>query len=423
MYVVQQVHLRPLAAALRSATLAERLWDAMPKPVVLLDTDGCMRKANKSAEQLLRRFSTPMLGQRLVELLRLDDCESEHFQDALHGSRVQPACCTLTGRFSDGTTCPLELQTAFVEYEWQAWFVTALRDLTSEHNMRAALHSNLAQLMMTKEALQRHNVGLEQLVQEQTADLVVAKEAAERANSAKSEFLANMSHELRTPLHGILSFARFGVRGGVSLKPEKANGYFRRIEASGRTLLALLNDLLDLSKLEAKAVTLNYETVHLKSIVAETAEEHTVLAREKGITLRLPEGEIEAIVRGDRVRLAQVIRNLLSNAVKFTAAGGEIEVSLEEGADTVTVSIQDNGPGIPDDECEAVFDKFVQSKQTKSGAGGTGLGLSICREIVLLHGGEIRAVPTGGQGALLQITLPSCTSGEVNGRLVAACSS
>ena len=423
MYAVQRAQRRALAEAVRRATLAERLWDAAPKALVLLDGEGCMRKANRAAEQLLRVFSIPVPGQRLVALLGLDDCESDHFQDALRGSRVQPACCTLTGNCSDGAKCPVELQVAFVELEGQSWIVTAIRDLSSEHNMRAALHRNLAQLLMTKEALQTHNVGLEQLVQERTADLMVAKDAAESANSAKSEFLANMSHELRTPLHGILSFARFGVRGGVSLNPEKANGYFQRIEVSGRTLLTLLNDLLDLSKLEAKAVTLNYETIYMRSIVAETAEEHAVLAREKGITLRLPEGEAEAVVRGDRVRLAQVIRNLLSNAVKFTPPGGEIEMSLEESADSVTLSIHDNGPGIPDDECEAVFDKFVQSKQTKSGAGGTGLGLSICREIVHLHGGEIRAVPTGGQGALLQITLPCCQSAEVDERLVAACSS
>jgi signal transduction histidine kinase len=161
----------------------------------------------------------------------------------------------------------------------------------------------------------------------------------------------------------------------------------------------------------------------MRSIVIETAEEHAVLAREKGVTLRLPDPGNDFVVPGDRLRLSQVIRNLLSNAVKFTPKGGEIEVSLEECADAVTVSIHDNGPGIPNDECEAVFDKFVQSKQTKSGAGGTGLGLAICREIVLLHGGEIRAVPTGGQGALLQITLPCCTAGEVEERLAAACSS
>jgi signal transduction histidine kinase len=257
-------------------------------------------------------------------------------------------------------------------------------------------------------------------VQQQTADLRVAKEAAERANAAKSEFLANMSHELRTPLHAILSFARFGVRGDASLDPQKAHGYFQRIEASGHTLLDLLNDLLDLSKLEANAVTLNIETVLLRSIVMDTVEELKVLAREKGVTIHVLQPVGDFTIQGDRARLSQVVRNLISNAIKFTPQGGEIEVAIEETEYRGTLSIHDNGPGIPDDECECVFDRFVQSKQTKSGAGGTGLGLSICSEIVHLHGGSICAVPTHEHGAHIQVSLPRTKSAESAGPLAAA---
>jgi signal transduction histidine kinase len=215
-----------------------------------------------------------------------------------------------------------------------------------------------------------------------------------------------MSHELRTPLHCILSFARFGVRGRGSLDQTKAHGYFQRIESSGSTLLELLNALLDLSKLEAEAVTLDRERLDLRSLIAETAEDYAALARDKGLKIHLPSCNSPVFVNGDQSRLAQVIRNLLSNAVKFTPQGGTIDIDIDRNDESAVVTICDSGPGIPDDECEAVFDKFVQSKRTKSGAGGTGLGLSICREIVLLHGGSVRAVPTHGRGALVELRLP-----------------
>jgi signal transduction histidine kinase len=104
--------------------------------------------------------------------------------------------------------------------------------------------------------------------------------------------------------------------------------------------------------------------------------------------------------------LSQVVRNLINNAIKFSPPGGTIHLGADQSDDEVTLSVRDEGPGIPDDECEAVFGKFVQSKTTQSSPGGTGLGLAICREIVTLHQGAIRAVPTNGHGALIEVTLP-----------------
>ena len=279
-------------------------------------------------------------------------------------------------------------------------------DLTSENQVKTALNRYVTQLVMTKETLQRQNADLEGTVHERTEQLQIAKDAADQANLAKSDFLANMSHELRTPLHGILSFARFGVQRFEKVERAKLLTYFERIESSGNTLLKLLNELLDLSKLEAGAMELALGQVELHSLVFDVVEEYAALVREKNLSIQTPHDSSHAIVWADRQRLAQVIRNLLNNALKFTPGGGTITVSVSENDQMVTLSIHDSGPGIPDDECESVFDKFVQSKTTRSGAGGTGLGLSICRQIVMLHQGAIWAEPTHGQGALVHVALP-----------------
>ena len=295
-------------------------------------------------------------------------------------------------------------------------FVLLLYSIDRAHRriVGQAMRRYVDQLLATKVALQLHNGELESRVREHTAKLQIAVEAAEKANNAKSEFLANMSHELRTPLHGILSFARFGINKHESVDKTKLLTYFQRIESSGQMLLKLLNDLLDLSKFEAGAVELQCQSVDLLSLIADVADEFSALAHEKGLTLRLPAPEPRPFIWGERDRLALVLRNILSNAVKFSPEHGEIRVSLACSNQMAEVSVEDGGPGIPDDECETVFDKFVQSRTTRVGVGGTGLGLFICREIVSLHQGAVRAEPTHGQGALVRVSLPLCTSGGLS---------
>ena len=152
---------------------------------------------------------------------------------------------------------------------------------------------------------------------------------------------------------------------------------------------------------------MRFEPVDLASLIIGVSDELAGLARERGIGLHVPSPELHIHTWGDRESLAQVIRNILGNAIKFSPDNGAIHVTLACTNDVAEVSVQDDGPGIPDEECEAVFDKFVQSKMTRSGAGGTGLGLSICREIVTLHRGAIRAEPTHGSAVrLVRICLP-----------------
>lgn len=265
-----------------------------------------------------------------------------------------------------------------------------------------------------EEELRQHRDNLQQLVQERTLEAVRAKEVAEHANLAKSEFLANMSHELRTPMHAILSFAQLGVdrakRGAQALP--KIQQYMERIRDSGQRLLKLLNDLLDLSKLEAGRMNYDFAEHRVKDIIQEAIMELAPLARERGVKVTSAYEEDGLTACCDAARMGQVLRNLLSNALKFTPAGKGVRVEAARTlvplgrrsgdspvCEGIEIRVVDEGLGIPEGELELIFDKFVQSSKTKSGAGGTGLGLAICREIVTQHGGFIHAAHNAGGGA------------------------
>lgn len=236
-----------------------------------------------------------------------------------------------------------------------------------------------------------------------------ARDAAEAANVAKSEFLANMSHELRTPLHGILSFARLGHRRHTFVGPEKIGRYFAQIASSGEVLLELLNDLLDLSKLEANAMNFELQPTNLtKQIICEI-DQLNPLAAEKRIHVQLDANRDLPQIAVDTRRINQVMRNLLSNAIKFSPTGSEVKVVLQQHRDSQEIVVIDEGPGIPVDETEKIFSKFSQSSATKSTAGGTGLGLSICREIVRGHNGTITAQNRQPHGAVFRVRLPQAT--------------
>jgi PAS domain S-box-containing protein len=269
---------------------------------------------------------------------------------------------------------------------------------------------DITQLKQIEAELKRHRDHLQELVGERTRELVLAKEAAEAASRAKSEFLANMSHELRTPMHAILSFTRLGLEKARSPAPaiERIERHLTRVEQSGERLLALLNDLLDLSKLEAGKMRYEMMRVDLLAVAAGVIEECAVLARERGLAFALDARAADARAWCDPHRVAQVVRNLLSNAIKFSPEGGQVRIVCEDAPESgaLALTVQDEGSGIPEDELEAIFDEFVQSSKTRSGAGGTGLGLSICRQIVHDHGGRIWAGNRAEGGASITFLLP-----------------
>jgi PAS domain S-box-containing protein len=242
---------------------------------------------------------------------------------------------------------------------------------------------------------------------------------AERANEAKSEFLANISHELRTPLHSILSFASLGGDRAKGGGQDKLLHYFDRIQQSGGRLLALVNDLLELSKLEAGKMHLTPVPQDILAPIRDIITEVETLAAERQIRIDIADCCTDTVVAIDGTRFPQVMRNVLSNAIKYSPPERTVRIFLTDSRlsrgrratdlpeiPALEIEVRDEGIGIPEDELDTIFDKFVQSSRTNTGAGGTGLGLAISREIVLAHRGHIRARNNPGGGASFFVTLP-----------------
>ena len=247
----------------------------------------------------------------------------------------------------------------------------------------------------------------ERAAREMAVTLALAREKeaeAEAANRAKTVFLATMSHEIRTPLNGVLGMVQVMELDALS---EAQRDRLRIVRESGEALTAILNDVLDLSKIEAGRLELETIAFDLDELLTSSHQTFAMLAAEKGLTQTLRvEPDAHGVYRGDPGRLRQVVHNLISNAVKFTGKGG-VTVHAARSADGVTIAVTDTGPGFATDQHDKLFGRFVQlDASTTRRHGGAGLGLAICRELCALMGGEIRVESLPGQGSTFTIALP-----------------
>ncbi len=258
---------------------------------------------------------------------------------------------------------------------------------------------NLLQTLATQSVLAIENARLFREVEEKGRQL-------ESASKHKSEFLANMSHELRTPLNAILGYTELildNIYGDVS---EKVRDVLERLEKSGRHLLGLINDVLDLSKIEAGQLSLSVSDYSMKEIVQTVFTAVESLAAEKRLALKVTLPPDLPLGHGDERRITQVLLNLVGNAIKFTEVG-EVRVQVTTTDDAFVVSVSDTGPGIPETDREKIFEEFQQADSSSTRKkGGTGLGLSIAKRIVEMHGGRIWVESSLGKGSTFWFTVP-----------------
>ena len=251
-----------------------------------------------------------------------------------------------------------------------------------------------------------HDITLQKRAQEA---LLQAKEEAERTSKFKDQFLSTMSHELRTPLNAVLGFSDLLADERYGPLNEKQRRYIDHIHTGGKHLLALISDILDLSKIEAGRMELAIENLAVQAAFAEVLSVMQPLADKKSHVLSTS-AEAGLAVRADATRFKQVLMNLLGNAIKFTPNGGRIELAARVDGGRVRMEVSDNGPGIPPEEQRRIFEAFYRLRESGKKTEGTGLGLAITQRLVELHGAELSLKSQVGQGSRFYFSLPAAAS-------------
>jgi PAS domain S-box-containing protein len=355
----------------------EALLEASPTAIVGMGLDGTVTSWNPAAEQLFGYTHDQAIGRDLDELVaaREDLMPEARGFSALTAAGEVPAAAVTQRTRKDGSLVDVALVSApiFVSGEQVGYF---------------AIYSDVSEL------------------QERTRELADKSRQLEIASKHKSDFLANMSHELRTPLNAIIGFSEVLHEQMFGELNERQLAYVGDVLEAGRHLLSLINDVLDLAKIEAGKMELELSHVALPELLRNAVSMHSERASRSGIALTLTTEPTEIGITADERRVRQVVFNLVSNAVKFTPAEGRIDISARVDDGRVEIAVADTGPGIAAEDLETIFEEFEQTSDGKQ-ADGTGLGLPLSRKLVELHGGRLWAESEPGRGSTFHFTLPA----------------
>ena len=392
-------HKRVQEALINAAHEWRVTFDGINNSVCLLDLDGRVRRCNTAMQKFLGISFQEILGQNIKELLQCS-----------HDSRGCPIMEVRKTKSRETSVC-------FLNNRWFNITADPILDKSEELSGAVYIMTDITESKHAEEALKHYSEELEERVKERTQELEKAKAIAESASKAKSEFLANMSHELRTPLNSIIGFSEVMQDQLYGPLNEKQQLYTGNILTSARHLLNLINDILDLAKVEAGRFALELGKVVLREVL----ESSIIMIKEEAMrhSLKLdleivPEAEI--VIEADERKLKQVMFNLLSNAVKFTRKGGLISVTAKKVNENIEIRVTDTGIGIKPEDIQKLFKEFTQleSVYTKE-YGGTGLGLALSRKLVQLHGGKIWVESEYGKGSKFTFTIPISKTKKLSG--------
>lgn len=384
------------SALMRSEQRYRNLVDCSPD-AIFINQGGVFSYVNQAALRLFgARDPAELIGMPCIDRIHPDDHASVH--DRIRHLTIERRAVPPTEQRYlrlDGSVIDVEVSAAPYSDEDETGMQVIVRDISGR---------KAASRAMTE--LHRE---LEERVATRTAELSRALAEAERSNNAKSDFLSRMSHELRTPLNAIIGFGQLLEH---DIRDEEQIDSVREILHAGRHLLELINEVLDLSRIESGKMTLSLEPVQLAPLLSECLVLIRPLAQSHAITLMAHELECSVHLRADRVRLKQVLLNLLSNAIKYNREGGSVSVSCinEDGAPLIRIS--DTGPGLPPEAVNRLFNPFERLGADEHAIEGTGIGLALSKRFVHLMGGTIGVVSTPGKGSTFWVRLPACDPAE-----------